>query len=985
VERGEQVRSFVGHESTVFRVAWSLDGKVLLSGGITGTIRWWDVASGAGLQTQQGHQGWIRSLRVSGDGAMLASSGEDGVIRLWDMQRAEIIRTLRLDRPYERMDITGLTGITAAQRASLITLGAVERQGDQHPVIGDTPQSIADASYPQDAGQPTQGDQSVALCLPFQPTSFIGRDAELTQIARLLANPSCRLLTLIGPGGIGKTRLALEVVSAQTAAFADGVAFVALASVDTPRQIVSTIGDSLGLAFAEHPGPTAHLLGYLRERHMLLVLDNFEHLLDGADLVADMLAHAPKVTVIVTSRERLKLQAEWLFDVGGLAYPLEDPHGSAPSQSQAQLADYSAVQLFVQRATQVQPALALDATTLLTIVHICQHVAGMPLAIELAAAGARTLPLAEIERQIGANLDALVTTMRDVPPRHRSVRAVFDHSWKLLDAHERVLLSRLAVFRGGWTAAAAEAVCTQAQRQKAKGKNEDSDEPLLSFTFSLLPLLTALVEKSLVRQSSAAKQGFATDAAPNAPEPRFTLLEPIREYALEQLVARGEAQALQHAHAVDYQTLAEAVAAQWGTATFDRAIPQLQREYDNMRAAMAWACDSGDSLLGLRLAEALWQFWRSYGYISEGRAWLEQLLALEATPADPSALAARQHGLHAAGWLASDQHDYAQAAQFFEESMALGQVGGEVAGETDVLLNAARQARAAGDYQRATALLERAMAWHRAQGHGISIGRVTLTPALHAFGQLLRELGLVTREQGDFGRASALFEESLAFHGAVDDRACVALALIGLADVACDQGDTEQVQTYGEEALAILRESGMQWAIGFTLNTLALGAYYAGDLAQALTLIRESEALFRDLDAGGSLAEILITVGKIERALGDMAAAYAALSEVLWLAQATGPRLFVAASLEGLASVAAVQGHANQAVRLLAAASALRKQMGTPVRPVDQAAVEQTLVTARSTLGVAFATVWAEAQTLPLERILSTIPSMAAFNVGGDR
>jgi non-specific serine/threonine protein kinase len=270
--------------------------------------------------------------------------------------------------------------------------------------------------------------------------------------------------------------------------------------------------------------------------------------------------------------------------------------------------------------------------------------------------------------------------------------------------------------------------------------------------------------------------------------------------------------------------MAEAIAAQWGTATFERAIAQLQREHDNMRAALAWARDSGDSLLGLRLAAALWQFWRSYGYVSEGRAWLGQLLALEATPTDPNALAARQHALHAAGWLASDQHDYAQAAQFFVESMALGQVDGEGAGETDVLLNAARQARATGDYQRATALLEQAMAWHRAQGHGISIGGATLTPALHAFGQLLRELGLVTREQGGFGRASALFQESLAFHRAVDDRACVALALLGLADVARDQGDTERVRTYGEEALAILRELGMQWAIGFTLNTLALGS-----------------------------------------------------------------------------------------------------------------------------------------------------------------
>ena len=278
------------------------------------------------------------------------------------------------------------------------------------------------------------------------------------------------------------------------------------------------------------------------------------------------------------------------------------------------------------------------------------------------------------------------------------------------------------------------------------------------------------------------------------------------------------------------------------------------------------------------------------------------------------------------------------------------------------------------------------MAWHRAQGHGISIGRATLTPALHAFGQLLRELGLVTREQGDFGRASALFEESLAFHRAVDDRACVALALIGLADVARDQGDTERVRAYGEQALAILRELGMQWAIGFTLNTLALGAYYAGDLARALRLIRESEALFRDLNAAGSLAEILISVGKIERRLGDMAAAYSTLTEALRLAQATGPRLFVAASLEGLASVAAEQGQADLTVRLLAAAAALREQMGTPVRPADQRALEDTLAITRSSLSTdAFAAIWAQAQALPLEELLSTVRSTAALDLQRDR
>jgi predicted ATPase/transcriptional regulator with XRE-family HTH domain len=329
-----------------------------------------------------------------------------------------------------------------------------------------------------------------------------------------------------------------------------------------------------------------------------------------------------------TSRERLRVQAEWLFDVDGLTYPPEDQHVSATVQGLADLMDYSAVELFVQRARQVQPGFSLSFPTLTTIVRICQYVAGMPLAIELAAAGVRTLSLAEIERQIGANLDVLATTHRDVPIRHRSMRAVFEHSWQLLSEGERALFSYLAVFRGGWTAAAAEAVCTQGQRQKAKGKNEDSEAPLLPFTFSVLPLLTALVDKSLVRQDRAETWSSAEHAAPNAAEtPRFVMLEPIREYALEQLAARGEVEALRHAHASYYLALTEAAAAQWDSPTADVAIAQLNREHDNLRAALAWARDN-DLTLGLQLGGALWRFWRRRGLISEGRVWLSELLAL---------------------------------------------------------------------------------------------------------------------------------------------------------------------------------------------------------------------------------------------------------------------------------------------------------------------------------------------------------------------
>jgi tetratricopeptide (TPR) repeat protein len=428
--------------------------------------------------------------------------------------------------------------------------------------------------------------------------------------------------------------------------------------------------------------------------------------------------------------------------------------------------------------------------------------------------------------------------------------------------------------------------------------------------------------------------------------------------------------------------LAEAAAAEWHTPLIEAAVAQQRREYDNIRAALQWSLDTNNPTVGLRLAQALWRFWRSYSYTSEGRAWLEKLLALEELPVDAAAIAARRRGLQAAAWLASDQHDFGTATRLFEQSLALRRALGEDEGKTDLLINAARQARIVGQYQQATALLEDVLARHRALGEHIPMGSAELGLSVDEFGLVLRELGLVWREQGDFTRAAALFAEALTLHRAIDDRASVAFELLGLADVARDQGDAAGVRAYGEPSLTMLRELEIEWAIGFALHTLAQGSFYAGDLMRALALIRESVALFRRLKAEGSLAEVLITLGIIVRAQGDWAAAYAAMTEAFQFAWVVGPRLMVASALEGVASVVVVQGHAEQAARLLAIATVLRAQMGTPVRPADQAAVEQTLATARSTLGdAAYASVLAEAPGLRLEQILSNIPSTAMLNM----
>jgi predicted ATPase/transcriptional regulator with XRE-family HTH domain len=813
----------------------------------------------------------------------------------------------------------------------------------------------ADTVLPPDAA-PARAELPSPRALPFQPTSFVGRSAELGALARLLANPGCRLLTLHGPGGIGKTRLALAVAAREAMAFPDGVAFVPLASIDRPDQIVSAIGEALQIAPGSHADSTGHLLSALRERRMLLVLDNFEHLLDGAELVAALLAHAPHLTVVVTSRERLNLQAEWLFTVDGLSFPQQHPR-AAEAQPSAPPADYSAVALFMQRARQVQPELMLDSAALASVAQICQHVAGMPLAIELAAASVQVLSVAEIERQIRATMHMLATRLRDVPTRHRSMRAVFEHSWRLLRDEEQAALSALAVFRSGWTAEAA-----------------------LQVAGASAELLSALADKSLVRAGRAPEPTAGTE------ETRFVMLEPIRAYALEQLAVRGEDARVRQSHASYYLALAEAAADEWNTPMKEAAIVRQAREHDNMRAALQWAFDTGNSAIGIRFALALWRYWRSFGHKSEGRAWLAQLLALDEHPADAAAVERHERALHAAAWLASDQYDFATATRLFEQSLALHPTLGDASGKTnlaDVLRHAARQARAEGQYAQAAALLEDILARHRVVGDRTLAGRRSIELTIDEVGQVLRELGTVRREQGDFARATALLEQAREVHHAVGDRTSVAFALLGLGDIARDQGDVASLRAACEPGLATIREVGIQWALGFALNNLALAAYYEGDLVRAETLIRESVGLFRANHADTSLSEVLITLGAVLGRRGDVEAACDVLAEALRLAQSVGPRLFAALAMEELAKVGLASGAAERSVRLLAGASALRAEMGTPVRPVDQTGLHQVLATARSTLGdETFERVWAEVTAQPLDQILRAMPGALILRDG---
>src|SRR5258708_3509682 len=408
--------------------------------------------------------------------------------------------------------------------------------------------------------------------LPLQPTPFVGREIELVEIAKRLADPDCRLLTLVGPGGIGKTHLALQAAEQQITNFAHGVHFVALAPASLPGLLASAIAGALETSFYGPETPDIQLLNFLRGKNMLLVLDNFEHLLAATGLLVRLLADVPQLKIFVTSRERLNLTEEWVLPIQGLPFPGKDEANTVET--------YDAVQLFVQRAQRVQPGFSL-ADDPASVVTICQLVEGMPLALELAATWLRSVSCREIARQIERNLDFLATPLRDVPERHQSLRAVFDHSWSLLVEDEQRVLAVLSVFRGGFDLEAAEQVAAASPS-----------------------ILAGLVDKSLIRLQSSG---------------RYDLHERLRQYVLGKLAEDDEMIATRR-HFEFFLNLATQAEPQIYGPAHEVWVDRLEMERDNLRVALDWSTRQ-ETDAGLRLAVALGRFWDATDYWTEGYQW----------------------------------------------------------------------------------------------------------------------------------------------------------------------------------------------------------------------------------------------------------------------------------------------------------------------------------------------------------------------------
>ena len=613
-------------------------------------------------------------------------------------------------------------------------------------------------------------------------TPFIGRTEELAWITGQLEQRHTRLLTLVGPGGVGKTRLAVQAAAALHGTFAHGIWFVNLAPLQAPELVASAIAQSLGLRESGDRTLSESLKSFLYAQQLLLILDNFEHVAAAAPLVAELLTEAPGLYVLVTSRRPLHLSAEYEFAVPPLA-----PPARAGPQDSDQISRSDAVQLFVERARAVRPGFSVTHASAASVAELCRRLDGLPLAIELAAARVKLFPPVALLTRLDQRLALLTGGARDLAPRQRTLRSTIDWSHSLLSAGEQILFARLAVFVGGCTLEAAEAICDTGSK----------------LPFTIVDGVSALLDQSMLGQ----ELGIAGEI-------RLTMLETLCEYALERLTASGEVALLRHRHALYYLARAEAAEPLFRSTDWSLWRARLMADHDNLRAALAWSQASGEHELGLRLVGALRPFWELAGHFGEGRRWADELLAQGAQELTaPARARVYARALLTAGVLAEEQSAYSQADKLLDQSAVLFRASGDIRVLADALVKRAPVVGDLGALSQARLLIGEAITHYRTLGE-----QWDLTEALSI-------LGDIAKRQGEYAQARAASAEALRLSRAIGHTNGVTRGLLTAGYQACTWSELPTAGVCFAEALGLLRANDEPWSSSYALVGLGWVAW----------------------------------------------------------------------------------------------------------------------------------------------------------------